>query len=70
MLNYEAVISHPCTDAASTGGDLEVSIQILDGSTGEEAFYHQKNAINEERRGNTVDHILYNVNAVEKKLKS
>lgn len=43
------VISHPCTDAASTGGDLEVSIQVLDGPTGEEAFDHQKNAIHKER---------------------
>lgn len=57
-------ISHPCTDAASTGGDFEVSIQVLDGPTGEEAFDHQKNAIHKERWGNAIDHILDNVNAV------
>lgn len=59
------VNSHPCTDTAPTGGDLEVSIQVLDGPTGKEAFDHQKNAIDEECRGNAIDHILDNVNAVE-----
>lgn len=61
------VISHPCTDAASAGGDLEVPIQVLNGSTGEEAFHHQKNTIDEECWGNAIDHILDDVNAVGEK---
>lgn len=64
MHEASPVISHPCTDTASTAGDLEVSIQVLDGPTCKEAFDHQKNAIHEECRGNAIDDILDNVNAV------
>lgn len=40
--------SYPSADAASTGGDLEVSIQVFNGSAGEEALHHQQDAVDEE----------------------
>ena len=54
--------AHPGTDAASTGGDLEVSVQVLDGPTGEEALHHQQDAVHEEGRGDAVDDVLDDVN--------
>ena len=54
--------SYPSTDATSAGGDLEVSIQVLNGSTGEKALNHQQDPIDEESRSNAVDHVLDNVN--------
>ncbi len=57
--------SYPSADTASAGGDLEVSIQVFDGSTGEEALHHQQDAIDEESRSNAVDHILDNDNPGE-----
>lgn len=41
-------LPYPGADTASTGGDLEVSIQVFDGSTGEEALHHQQDAVDEE----------------------
>lgn len=58
MLNY----SYPGTDTTSTCGNLEVSIQVFDGSTSEEALHHQQYAINKERRSNTIDDVLDDVN--------
>lgn len=60
-------MSYPSADAASAGGNFEVSIQIFNGSTGEEALHHQQDAIDEKGRGNAVDHVLNNVNPVKKK---
>lgn len=63
-LNY----SYPGTDTTPTCGNLEVSIQVFDGSTREEALHHQQDAINKERRSNTVDHVLDDVNPAEWKI--
>lgn len=54
--------SYPSADAASAGGDLEVSVKVFDGSTGEEALHHQQDSVDEESRGDAVDHILDDVN--------
>lgn len=58
MLTY----SYPGTDTTSTRGNLEVSIQVFDGSTSKEALHHQQYAINKERRSNTIDDVLDDVN--------
>lgn len=63
-LNY----SHPGTDATATCGYLEVSIQVFDGSTGEEALHHQQDAINEEGRSNAIDHVLDDVDPAERQM--
>lgn len=57
---------YPSADAASAGGDLEVSVQVLDGSAGEEALHHQQDAVDEESRGDAVDHILDDVDPEER----
>lgn len=54
--------SYPGTDTTSTRGDLEVSIQVFDGSASEEALHHQQYAINKKRRSDPVDDILDDVN--------
>lgn len=58
-----AWLSYPCADTTSAGGDLEVSIQVFDGSAGEEALHHQQDPVDEECRCNAIDHILNDVNA-------
>jgi hypothetical protein len=60
---------YPSTDATSTGGDLEVSIKVLDGSAGKEALHHQQNAVDKECRGDAIDHILNDVNPRKKREK-
>lgn len=62
MLSVYECWSYPGADATSAGCDLEVSVQVFDGSAGEEAFNHQQNAVDKESRSNAVDHILDNVN--------
>ena len=57
--------SYPSADAASAGGDLEVSVQIFDGSAREEALHHQQDAVDEESRGDAVDHVLDDVDPGE-----
>lgn len=54
--------SYPSADTASAGGDLEVSVKVFDGSTGEETLHHQQDSIDEEGRGDAVDHILDDIN--------
>lgn len=54
--------SYPSADAASAGGDLEVPVQVFNGAAGEEALHHQQDAVDEERRGDAVDHVLDDVN--------
>lgn len=54
-------VFYPGADAAAAGGDLEVSIEIPDGTSGEEALDHQQDAVNEEGGSHAVDHILEDV---------
>lgn len=57
--------SYPSADAASTGGDLEVSIQIFNGSAGEESLHHQQDAVDEKSRSDAIDHIFDYINPAE-----
>lgn len=57
---------YPSADAAATGGDLEVSIQVFNGSTGEESLHHQQDAVDKESRSNPIDDILDYINPIEK----
>lgn len=69
---YETVISNPQDgpykggQAASTGSDLELSIQIPDGSGGEEALHQQQDTEQKESGGQSVDDILQEVDAAER----
>lgn len=69
---YETVISNPQDSpykggqAASTGSDLELSIQIPDGSGGEEALHQQQDTEQKESGGQSVDDILQEVDAAER----
>lgn len=58
---------YPSADAATTGGDLEVSIQVFNGSTGEESLHHQQDAIDKESRSNPIDDVLDYINPTEQK---
>lgn len=60
--------SYPGADTTSTCGNLEVSIQVFDGSTGEEALHHQQDAVNKEGRSNAVYDILDDVNPAGRKI--
>lgn len=68
MQHFTLNDSYPGADTTSTCGDLEVSIQVFDGSTSEEAFHHQQYAINKERRSDTVEDILDDVNPARWKI--
>lgn len=52
--------------AASTGSDLELSIQIPDGSGGEETLHQQQDTEQKESGGQSVDDILQEVDAAER----
>lgn len=56
--------TYPSTDATSAGGDFEVTIQVFDGTTGEESLDHQQDTVHEEGRGDAVDHVLDDINPV------
>lgn len=56
--------TYPSADATSTGGDLEVAIQVFDGTTGEESLHHQQDPVHKKSRGDAVDHILDDVNPI------
>lgn len=55
-------LTYPGTDTSATGGDFEVPVKILDGSSGEEPLHHQQDAIDKEGRCDSVDHVLEDVN--------
>lgn len=54
---------YPCTNAATAGSDLKISIQIFNGSTCKKALDHQQDPVDEESRGDAVDHVFDDVNA-------
>jgi hypothetical protein len=54
--------TYPGTHTSTTSGDFEIPIEILDGSSCEETFNHQQNAIHEECSCNAIDHIFKDVN--------
>lgn len=61
---HEQVRQHdkPGAHTSAASGDFEIPVQIFDGTSCEEAFHHQQNAIYKERSCDAVDHILKNVN--------
>lgn len=59
-------ISYKCSQAASTGSDLELSIEVPDSSGGEKSLYQQQNAKHKESSCKAVDDVLQDVNAVER----
>lgn len=62
-------MTYPGAHTSATGGDLEVPIEIFDGTSCEETFHHQQNAIDKESSCNAIDHILKDVNPGDKKEK-
>lgn len=54
------------SQAASAGGDLELSVEIPDGAGGEEALHQQQHSEHEEAGGEAVDDVLQDVDAEER----
>lgn len=55
-------ITYPGAHASAASGDFEIPIEIFDGTSCEETFHHQQNAVHKERSCDAVDHILEDVN--------
>lgn len=58
-------VPYECGEAASAGGDLELPVQIPDGSGGEETLHQQQHAQHKESSRQAVDDVLQDVDAVE-----
>lgn len=61
---HEEVRQHnkPGAHTSATSGDFEIPVEILDGSSCEETFHHQQNAVDKECSCSAIDHILEDVN--------
>lgn len=59
------ILTYPGTDTSAAGGDFEIPIEILDGTSCKKSFHHQQNAIDKEGSRYSVDHILEDVNPVK-----
>lgn len=59
------ILTYPGTDTSAAGGDFEISIEILDGTSRKESLYHQQNAVDKECSCYAIDHILEDVNPVQ-----
>lgn len=63
----QAETSYECGEAASTGGDLELAVEVPYGSGGEKALDQQQHSKHKESSCQTVDDVLQDANAVETK---
>lgn len=61
---HRAESSYECSEAASTGGDLELAVEVSDGSGGEEALNQQQHSKHKEASCQAVDDVLQDANAV------
>lgn len=59
-------ISYECSQAASAGSDLELSIEIPNSSGGEKALHQQQHSKHKESSCKAVDDVLQDVNTVER----
>lgn len=58
------MFSYKCSEASSTSSDLELSIQVSDGSSGEETLNQQQNAKYKESSCKAIDDVLQDVDTV------
>lgn len=61
----KAEVPYECGEAASAGGDLELAIEVSDGSGGEEALDQQQHSKHKESSCQAVDDVLQDADAVE-----
>lgn len=59
-------ITYECSKAASTGSDLELSVEIADGSGGEKALHQQQHSKHKESSCKAINDVLQDVNSVER----
>lgn len=59
-------MSYECSQAASTGSDLELSIEIPNSSGGKKALHQQQHSKHKESRCKAVDDVLQDVDTVER----
>ena len=57
--------SYECSQAASTGSDLELSIEIPYSASGEKALHQQQHSKHKESSCKAIDDVLEDVNTVE-----
>lgn len=62
-------ITYPGAHTSAASGDFEISIEIFDGTCGEETFHHQQNAVHKEGSCDAVDHVLKDVDPGGEKTK-
>lgn len=62
-------ITYPGAHTSAASGDFEIPVEVFDGTSREETFHHQQDAVHKERSCNAVDHILEDVNPRREKTK-
>lgn len=63
----QAEAPYECGEAASAGGDLELAVEVSDGSGGEEALDQQQHSKHKESSCQAVDDVLQDADAAETK---
>lgn len=56
-------MTYKSSQASSTGGDLELPIEIADGSSGEEALNQEQHSKHKESSCKAIDDVLQDINA-------
>lgn len=59
-------MTHECSKAASAGSDLELSVEIADGSGGEKALHQQQHSKHKESSCKAINYVLQDVDAAER----